>query len=152
MTGVRRLPSNPASIDLQSRLENAIINCTDEPALYRLLDQHSSAAAPSARLDHHLRQFINSPQPGLTAAVLRLYRNTGHRDVDIEKAAASFLKVSYYDGPWYDETIISIGWANELMEEGEDSPLVSAYEGLLEEIEELKHQELREFCEGYQRR
>lgn len=152
MTGVRRFSSDPASIDVQSRLENAIIKCTDEPALYRLLDQHSSAAAPSARLDQNLRQFIDTPQPGLTAAVLRLYRNTGCRDVDIEGAAAAYLTVSCYDGPWYDETIISIGWANELMQEGDQSPLVSAYERLLNEIEELQHQELQEFCEGYRRR
>ena len=152
MTEVPRLPPNPASIDLQRRLEEAIIECTDEAALYGLLDQHSSAAAPSTRLDRHLRQFIDTPQPGLTAAILRLYRNTGSDNVDIQMAAAAYLTVGCYDGPWYDETIISIGWANELMQDADQSPLVVAYKNLLHEIDELQHQELMEFCEGYLRR
>jgi hypothetical protein len=138
-------------IDLQSTLEEAILACRDERQLWDLLDQQSFVAAPSARLDAYLRKYIEHPVPFLTAKILRVYRHTGSEDRDIQKAAASYLNVDAYDEEWYDETINSIGWANELLIEGSDSPLVAAYREFLQQVEEGGHQELLEFCRGYER-
>ena len=89
--------------------------------------------------------------PFLTAKVLRVYRHNGSEDPDIQEAAASYLSIGAYDGEWYDEAINSIGWANELLSEKSDSPLVAAYRRFLMQIEEADHQELLEFCRGYER-
>jgi hypothetical protein len=138
-------------IDLQGTLEEAILVCCDERRLWDLLDQQAFVAAPSARLDAYLRKYIEHPVPFLTAKVLRVYRHTGSEDRDIQKAAASYLNINAYDGEWYDETINSIGWANELLSAGSDSPLVAAYREFLQQVEEQGHEELLEFCRGYER-
>jgi hypothetical protein len=140
-----------SSIDVQGSLEEAILACTDMAALYELLDKQAMVAAPSDKLDSYLRRFIDAPVPYLTAKVFRVYRHTASKDLSLHAAAASYLSVSCYDGDWYDETINSIGWANELLSEGSDSPLVTAYRNLIVEAEEQGHDELLKFCGGYSR-
>jgi len=138
-------------IDLSSSLEEAIFACREETTLWGLLDQLAFTAAPSAKLDAHLRKYIEQPVPFLTAKVLRVYRYTGSTDPDIQEAAAFYLNIGAYDGEWYDEAINSIGWANELLSEKSDAPLVAAYQDFLRQIEEADHQDLLEFCQGYER-
>ena len=137
-------------VDLQGTLEEAILACRDERQLWDLLDQQAFVAAPSARLDAHLRKYIDHPVPFLTAKVLRIYRHTGSENRDIHQAAASYLNINAYDGEWYDETINSIGWANELLSERLESPLVAAYHEFLRQVEDQGHLELLEFCRGHE--
>ena len=144
-------PASRASINVQSNLEDAILRCNDVNTLYELLDKQATVAAPSAKLDAHLRTFIDEPVPHLTAAVFRVYRHTGSRDLTLHEAAAAYLTLRCYDGDWYDETINSIGWANELLGDGSQSPLVSAYQELLTEADDQGHDDLLEFCQGYRR-
>jgi hypothetical protein len=144
-------PASDASIDLQGNLEDAILRCDDLNALYGLLEKQAMVAAPSTKLDTHLRRLIDKPLPHLTAAVLRVYRHTGSNDLSLHETAASYLTLRCYDGDWYDETINSIGWANELLAGDRQSPLVTAYKQLLTEAEEQGHGELLEFCRGYVR-
>ena len=144
-------PATGASIDLQSSLEDLILRCEDPNALRELLYKQATVATPSARLDAHLRKLIDEPVPHLTAAAFRVHRYTGSTDLTLHEAAASYLTLQSYDGDWYDETINSIGWANELLAEGSQSPLVSAYQKLVAEAGDQGHDELLEFCRSYSR-
>jgi hypothetical protein len=144
-------PTKGPTIDLQGSLERAILACDDEGALIDLLDDQAFVSPPSERLDGFLRRHIVHPLPFLTAKVFRVYRHTGSQDLAVHEAAASYLNIAAYDGEWYDETINSIGWANELLAAGSASPLVDRYRQFLDQVEEQDHQELREFCRGYER-
>lgn len=144
-------PASSASIDVQRGLEEAIFRCGDLHTLRELLDRQANIAAPSAKLDAHLRRFIDKPTPHLTAAVFRIYRYSGNTDVALHEAAAGYLSVRCYDGDWYDETINSIGWANELVIDGSRSPLVPAYRNLLQDAAERSHNDLLDFCYSYGR-
>jgi hypothetical protein len=147
-----KLPASSGdSIDLQSRLEDAILECDDVNTLTELLDKQATIAAPSTRLDAHLRKLLKEPVPHLTAAIFRVYRHTDSGGANLQEAAASYLTLSCYDGDWYDETINSIGWANDLLADGRQSPLVTAYQQLLTEADEQAHDELLEFCRSYAR-
>lgn len=137
--------------DLQAKLEDAIIQCSDVPALYDLLNQQAAVAAPSARLQRHLSKLIVDPVPGLTAEVFRVFQHTGCDDAAIQAAAAKYLTLSHYKGDWYDETIRAIGWANELKRDGAKSPLIPAYEELIVEAEATGEHDLLAFCDRYER-
>jgi len=144
-------PASGANINVQSSLEDAILGCNDVSTLHELLEKQATVAAPSAKLDAHLRTFVDKPVPHLTAAVFRVYRHTGSRDLTLHEAAAAYLTLRCYNGDWYDETINSIGWANELLDDGSKSPLVTAYQELLTEAADQGHDDLLEFCHGYGR-
>lgn len=145
------LPAKGASIDLQGSLEEAILHCKDLSELSGLLHKQAMVAAPSAKLDVHLRTFIDNPVPHLTALVFRVYRHTGSKDAVLHKAAASYLSLRCYNGDWYDETINSIGWANELIAASLTSPLTLAYTDFIVEAERAGDQGLLDFCNGYAR-
>lgn len=144
-------PVSGTNIDLQSSLEDAILRCDEMYALCDLLDKQATVAAPSPKLDAHLRKFIEQPVPYLTAAVFRLYRYTGSSDLVLHEAAAAYLNIRCYDGDWHDETINSIGWANDLLANGSESPLLAAYRELLRDAEARGQQDLLAFCHSYTR-
>lgn len=146
---MRLPPATNESVDLTSALEQQILSCEDTPALCELLDTQAATAAPSAKLDAHLRRHLDHPVPLVTSKVLQVYRCTGCDDADILEAAAAYLRVSLYNAEWYDETITSIGWANEHLADGTVSPLTVAYADFVQEAEREGDDELLEFCRGY---
>jgi len=83
-----------SSIDVRGSLEEATFGCTDQCALYELLDKKARVGAPSDKLDSYLRRFIEVPVPYLTAKVFGVYRHTGSRDLSVHAAAASICALA----------------------------------------------------------
>jgi len=140
------MPQNTNGIDLAGSLEHQIISCVDKFRLCELLEVQAFTDAPSARLDTYLRRYLKRPVPFLTAHVLKVYRYTGSGNAEIHEAAATYLDMRLYNAEWYDETIASIGWAIEHLEDGTSSPLTVAYEAFLEEATRAGDQDLLDFC------